>query len=291
MEGELFAALYQEVQALALRRRPRELYSDATILLVYSWAVLHDRPVSWACREANWPPGERGWAKPSPSRMSRRLRRAEIAGHLAALEARLRPAAPAPRVKTLDGKPLVVGGYTKDPDASRGWACGAKARGYKLFALADAYGLAAWEVHGLGVSELAVAPRLLAALDGGGYVLADALHDANALHDIAGLCNHQLVAPRKKPGTGLGHHPQSPARRRAIQLLEERPRGSFGPELYKRRTTIERAFGHLGNFGGGLGPLPHYVRRLRRVRRWVQAKIILNALRLRGLRLKQGLVA
>jgi hypothetical protein len=99
-------------------------------------------------------------------------------------------------VKFLDGKPLVVSPYSQDKHATRGFVGKAtRCKGFKLFALADRHGILAWEVGGLGTSELAVAPWLLARLDGAGYVLADALHDTNTLHGIAGVCNHQLIAP------------------------------------------------------------------------------------------------
>ena len=30
-------------------------YTDAVIVKVWFWAVLHDRPISWACKNSNWP--------------------------------------------------------------------------------------------------------------------------------------------------------------------------------------------------------------------------------------------
>jgi hypothetical protein len=45
------------------------------------------------------------------------------------------------------------------------------------------------------------------------------------------------------------------------------------------RTTVERFFGTLATFGGGLSSLPTWVRRLHRVRVWVAAKLTLNAAR------------
>ena len=52
MEGELWKALYSLVQCEAKRRKRhgRVVYSDAVILMVYFWSVLHDRPRCWACR-------------------------------------------------------------------------------------------------------------------------------------------------------------------------------------------------------------------------------------------------
>jgi hypothetical protein len=280
MENELFSKLYHRVQALSIARRPRETYTDHTILLVYFWAVLHDRPTNWACRQTSWPVHQRRWQKPSPTRMSRRLRNPELRGHFDELERGLRPEpTDTTLVKYIDGKPLVVSPYSKDRDATWGFVGKAtRCRGFKLFALADRHGILAWEVGGLGTSELAVAPRLLAKLDGAGYVLADALHDTNTLHNITGLCNHQLITPRKRPGTGPGNREHSPRRLRCIDLLEFAPT-AFGVDLYKQRTQIERHFAHRGNIAGGLGPLNNWVRKLPRVRRWVQAKLIIHALR------------
>ena len=72
MEGELWNGIYQTVLGLASgRRRKRQQFSDRVIVLVYLWAVLHDRPVCWACQEQNWP-DRCGATLPSPATMSRR---------------------------------------------------------------------------------------------------------------------------------------------------------------------------------------------------------------------------
>ena len=47
----------------------------------------------------------------------------------------------------------------------------------------------------------------------------------------------------------------------------------------KLRLDCERQFGNLVNWGGGLTCLPAWVRTHRRVRRWVQAKLVLAALK------------
>jgi len=112
--------------------------------------------------------------------------------------------------------------------------------------------------------------------------LGDGHYDASWLHDVCKHHNHVLVSPRAKPGTGKGHHYQSPQRLRSIQLLEP-PAGinGFGPALYRSRTTIERQFSQLTCFGGGLAALPSWVRRIWRVRNWVWAKLLINAARIR----------
>ena len=127
-------------------------------------------------------------------------------------------------------------------------------------------------------SEPLVARVMIKQLESDGDLLGDTLYDSNALYELASERGWQLVAPRQKPKTGLGHRRHSPHRLRSIALLET---GSlFGRALYRRRTSIESIFGAMGNVGCGLGPLPNWVRRLPRVRRWVQIKVILHHVRL-----------
>ena len=45
------------------------------------------------------------------------------------------------------------------------------------------------------------------------------------------------------------------------------------------RADIERRLGNLCCFGGGLAPLPAWVRTPHRVARWVAAKLVINGLR------------
>jgi hypothetical protein len=123
-------------------------------------------------------------------------------------------------------------------------------------------------------SEENMAAEMLTDLKGrGGYVLGDKLYDSNRLYDIAASVGHQLVAA-KRCGAGLGHRRHSSSRLRSLELLKSK----FGHELYELHRRIERAFGNLTNFGGGLAPLPSWVRRLSRVRQWVHAKLIINAI-------------
>jgi hypothetical protein len=290
MEGELFDALYDIVQQEAkLRsRRKRVRYSDALIVLVYFWAVLHDRPVCWACDRINWT-GEMAWMSlPSASTMSRRLKTFSCWMLIIALYHRLQNSL-APEgadlclCRRIDSKPLVVGGFSKDRDAKRGYATDGLARGYKL--------AAAWEksilpdalvVAPLNVSDQQSGMELIDRLGENGqaatgYLLADSIHDTNPLHRHAAEHSFQLLTPRKKPGTNLGHRDHCPGRLRSIELLEGP--GQFGGRIYALRGQIERDFGHLCSFGGGLQPLPSWVRRPRRVARWIIAKLIIRGLR------------
>jgi hypothetical protein len=296
MEGELWKVLYAWVAAEATRRpRPRRVrYSDGVILLVVLWAALHDRPLSWACRAENWGGADAlPWESlPSPSTLSRRTRRASFWLLLAAVFDALRAAdGPPPLVRVVDGKPEPVGGFSKDRDAKWGWAADAKAKGYKLFAVWNAAWRVpdAWVVGPMNRAEPeAAAASLAPQLSGGGYVLGDAPYDSNPLYASLGGRGLQLLAARRCKGAGLGHGAHAPPRLRSVALLETPAAGDlpgagptpFARELYALRGDIERRFGHCGNFGGGLEPLPNWVRRPRRVVLWNAAKLLINAARL-----------
>ncbi len=121
-----------------------------------------------------------------------------------------------------------------------------------------------------------VARRLIArAASAGSVVLADASYDSNPLHAVAARRGATLLAPRRKPGRGLGHHPQEPGRLRSILVLEGDGRKR---RQAARLRSVERFFGWLTGIGGGSPPA--WVRTLPRIRRWIIAKLaILNAQR------------
>jgi Transposase DDE domain len=305
MEGELWPILYAWVAAEAtLRpRRKRVRYGDGVILLVVLWAALHDRPLSWACRAGSWGgEGALPWESlPSPATLSRRTRQPSFWLLFAALFDAVRAAdGPPPLVRVVDAKPEPVSGFSKDRDAKWGWATDAKAKGYKLFAAWNGRRRVpdAWVVGPMNRAEPeAAAASLAPQLDGTGYVLGDVAYDTNPAYAAMGRRGFQLLAARKCPGAGLGHGgPHAPERLRSIGLLETPAAGDlpgagptpFARELYALRGGIERRFGHCGNFGGGLEPLPNWVRRPRRVAMWNAAKLLINAARLTR---NQGLAA
>ncbi len=56
MEGELWKIVVDIVRQVGRHWNNKyKQYSDAWIVETYLWAVLHDRPTSWACRSENWP--------------------------------------------------------------------------------------------------------------------------------------------------------------------------------------------------------------------------------------------
>jgi hypothetical protein len=296
MEGELWEAVYRLIREEASRRprRRRVVHSDAWVLAVFFWAAVHDRPVCWACDGRNWPEHQRWRGLPSDSTMSDRLRTVSVLSLLAAVLQRLAALAPPAEslVRAVDGKPLPVGGYSKDRDARWGKsACDGWEKGYKLFGVwGEGVVPDCWTLGPMDEPEPTVArEELVPALAGagcGGYLLGDALLDSNPLHEACAACGIQMVAPRKEPGTGLGHRRHSPARLRSIELTEAAAPGDppaarapFGRELYAMRARIERRLGNLCCFGGGLAPLPAWVRTPHRVARWVAAKLVINGLR------------
>lgn len=277
MERELWPRLYHRVMEAGESFRLVDVtFQPHVILLVLLRAALHDRPMCWACDPRNRSTTTlRPATIPSASTVSRRLRRLDTAMFVRAVVARLRGASPL--LSAVDGKPLPVGGASGDRDARKGWAAGGFAKGYKLYAIwGKSPAPEAYRVYPMNRSEDEVVGELVDEAHGGGYLLADGLYDSSPVFDRAGAAGYQLVAPRERPEAGLGHRYQSPYRLRSIGLMSE----PFGEDLYARRSDVERAFAELTCFGGGLAPLPAWVRHERRVWMWVSAKILINAERI-----------
>jgi hypothetical protein len=271
MEGELWKRLCSVVEEVGKGFRAKKVqHSNVWIVKVWLYSVLWDRPVSWACRAENWPVKDRLGQLPSPSCMSRRLRTTTVEQLLAAVEARL--GCQLNRhllLKWIDAMPLPVGGSTTDRQAKYGRAAGCKAKGYKVYAIVDPAGrFESWRVAPMNYSEKKMARRLIRDLTGQGYLLGDGEYDANDLYCRAADRGYQLIAPKREGG--LGHRHQTRHRLRSIELQE----GAFGQWLLASRAGIDRIFGQWGSHACGLKHLPHWVRTLPRVRRYVQAKLI-----------------
>jgi hypothetical protein len=280
VERELWPSLYRLLKEVAKDFSQKYVqYQSWVLVAVLLWAALHDRPVGWACQPRHWstttlrPP-----RLPSPATMSRRIDGVAVGLLLRALEQRLRDSGQQRLITFLDGKPLTVGGASKDKDARFGRAARGMAKGYKLHAAWSLRPMPeAWDVAPLNVHERAVARgALLPQLGYGGYLLVDGGYDASDLFDAAWGRGYQMLMPLpagKNPG--CGRHYQSPYRLRSLDLI----RSDFGRALYRERGRIERHFGNATSFGGGLGPLPAWVRGLPRVRTWVWAKLLINGVR------------
>ena len=272
MERELWKQLYAMVVRLD-SLWTNGLYRHAEILVVYLWAVIHDRPTSWACDPRNWeaaPPVR----LPPQSTMSRRLRSRGTKELLDRVESELGGDPTQWWVQRIDSKPLPIGPHSKDTDAKCGRAGSGFARGYKLHAVWGGGVLpSVWRIEPMNTHDSTAGKILLSDLPGEGYVVGDGQYDSNPLHKIAAP-RHQIVAPQRR-GKSVGTRRHEPSRLHSVEMTKR----EFGKALLRFRVQIERTFGNLTSFGAGLGPLPSWVRRPHRVKLWVQVKLLINALR------------
>lgn len=267
----------------AQRKGDRQRFSDATIILIDLWATLNNQPAKWACDARRWPGKLPPGGLPSPSAFSRRVRSPRVAKLRAQLQESLRAAdaVPTDRVAVLivDGHALQVARHSRDRDAKIGRGAGAMEKGYKLHTLIDNAGrVLSWSVTPMNTDEGRVCAQLLGGLPDGliGYILDDGSYNDNKLFAAAMARGLQLVSPRRRPGTGLGHRTHDPARLRCVHLLEPPVPGGggFGRELYAERLRIERLFGHWASTTELNPDLPSFVRGHQRVNRWIECKMI-----------------
>jgi hypothetical protein len=183
-------------------------------------------------------------------------------------------------VAFFDGKPLVVSEYSKDPDAKIGYADGRMRRGYKLHGFITQNGwIAGFQTHSLNVGEPNTARAFLDVVTPGTLILADGNYDSGPLYQaIADRKSMLLTRLRSTKRSEKQLKKVCPARLAAIILWQDY--AEVCDQTMKTRDEVERVFGALTSFGGGLAPLPAWVRRLTRVRRWVAAKIIIYHARL-----------
>ena len=282
MERELWTIVYTKLKMVARRFHQKYVHHQPwRIAAVLLWAALHDRPIAWACQKRNGSTTRRKPGRlPSPATMSRRARKTSFALFLNRVAAELKGDGPAAWTLAVDGKELPVGRCSKDRDARPG----PHGKGYKLHMIWGARCLPeAWDVTAAREYEGAVAERLLTQVWGKGVLLGDGNYEASRVYDAAAESCYQLLAPPDARDTGDGHRYQSPHRLLARRWFET----GLGWDLLRARGMIARAFGNAGSFGGGLAPLPNWVRRLGRVRRWVWCKLVINAARI--LRKQQNL--
>ena len=272
---------YRELKAVLMSLRhqhhddPRCRYRDTTILAVWLWAVLHDRPVYWAVNPSNWPADLRPrGGLPSQSCMSRRLRLPRILELTDRFERAMRAKLPSTDIKLVDARPLPTGGCSKDPDAATGHGAGHLQRGYKLHMVCDSSGsVDHWIVTAMNGSESQAAGQMIPHMTATRYVFADGNYDVNALYDAAGERGMQWIAsPHRRNSQQPGHRAHSPHRLTWWSWIRS-PHGSR--TINRIRSGIERINAWQGHAQIGLHHLPHHVRRLHRVRLWVAYKLIL----------------
>lgn len=283
MQARRWNTLYRLVNEVAatLPRGSRR-FGDRVIALVLLWAAFQHKPISWAVQRRNWPL----WMQrllpvlPSSTTMSRRLKRPSMRLFLDRLLEHAQGPARLTLVRLVDGTALEVRAHSKDRQAGYGFGAGRKAKGYKLHLLLESSGaIVDWRIAPMNTNEKVMALRMILKTDAMAYLVADGEYDSNPLHRAVRCMGGQLVAPRRKTARELGHIRHAPGRLRSIAMLEGP--SPFGRELLKARSTIERFFGNADSHSEALGELPAWVRTHRRVRTWVHAKLIINAVRIR----------
>jgi hypothetical protein len=287
MDGNLMQQLYTIVPTLGHPERLCNTHSDSTVALILLRAAADKLSVLEALKVSQWTglPHPATW--PSQATMSRRARTESVqallttlSDHLRRLEAAATPASAEPPTLAIDGRALDVGPHTSDPEATYGYGTGRMEKGYKLHTIWGSGCLPlTWIVMPMNAAECTTAKTLLTALPpqtGTAYLLGDSGYDINYLYALAAARGWQLLAPQKNPGRGYGHRRHEPARLRGLELLKT----PAGQALYRKRTGIERHFGHYATRAEGLNELPKHVRRLQRVRLHVHITLILNACRI-----------
>jgi len=262
-----------------LTRRPQ--FSDRLIVQMYFWTVAHDRPRNFATRRDNYASAFRPRRLPSYSQFCRRLHMSRVLAMIEHVHHRLATSPQPVNLAFIDGKAMPVSESSKDPDARTGRGHGKFSRGYKLHALATEDGrIPLFCVRPMNDAEPRVSREvILPQLRSGLVVIGDGNYDSKHLYEIVRERGSWFFAPPKKqPQKRTSWRRTNPARREAVEVWEKRPR--LARSVYKLRTEIERIFSRLSCFGGGLAPLPAWVRRLDRVTLWVTAKIAIYHARL-----------
>lgn len=281
MERELWPILAGHLTELSRTTRiGRFTHPTPRILRVYLWAVIHDRPVSWACNKRNWPGVKPPLHLPNQSTMSRRLQQPHTIAMLGQLLDRLEPNVTEQLIWRIDGKALPVAKHSSDAMAKVGRGTGGFAKGYKLHAIyASNNRPLAYRVYPMNVDERVVAKQLLEQLPASeGYLLADSNYETNPLYDQAANVGRVLVTPRRfRHAKGLGQSRQHSKHRLEMIGRMQSP-SDFTQQLLAIRKQIETRFANLTNYSCGLTHLPPWVRG-HRVNLWVDAKFVIRLAR------------
>jgi len=281
MDREIWCTVLSAIKRAARQVNPSvrcPLFGDWLIVAMYFWSCWHDRPQCWACEREHYGRLFRPRKLPSVSQFNRRMRTESVQMILQRIHNDLAKIGLAMPVSFIDGEPLLVSPVSKDPDARWGHITGGHGKGYKLHAfVTEDLRIPVWSVTALNVHETHVTeamcphlpPQLTDAL-----VLGDGNYDAADLHKRIELTGARLLVPLR----GMAEHPvtlrqMGSARREQLKIVRDNPLAV--KYVLKWRTQIERVFSTLSGHGGGLGPLPNWVRRLERVKRWVGCKIAL----------------
>ena len=278
-------------RVLGPERRRKVRYPNRQVVLMYCWAVGHDRPLCWACDRAHYGTLFRPRGLPGVSQFCKRVKHdGRVRLTLQALHELTCDAGdaggggPAPSlVSCLDGKLLPVAMHSRDPDAQKVRTNTGYVRGYRLHAWSDRGKIAVWSVTGANAGEQTVAAEALCPhlppLSPEAVILGDVRYDSAELYAQVAACTAaalltplQGMARSEKKRRAMG-----PARRAAVEAWERH--APLARMALRERVRAEGVFGTLTATAGGLGPLPAWVRRLDRVTRWVGVKIIFHNVR------------
>ena len=271
MEGQVWCMI-EKLLSFVEGSPARCRYRDRDILRVVLWATLKDRPIVWACQPQNWPEDLRPACLPDPSTVSRRWHHPELQQVAYALHDRsIDHLGAVSRYAALDGRPLLVGGCSKDPDARIGRAAGGLGKGYKMHAVVDRRNvILAYLVRPMNEAEPTVArtllPKIPAAVT---RVVADGVYDSVRLHRVAQATGRKLYTPLRQNRVGRRQQP------RRLQLLRL-GQSAAGQRLMRSWDQIERTFGLMSTISFGFKGLPAWARRNHRVFRWMWAKNLLH---------------
>ncbi len=255
-------------------RRP--LFSDQLIAMMYFWTVAHDRTLLWACQRSSYNRIMRPRRLPSYSQFCKRVKTTRIEQIITRVNELLAGLDEPVELAFIDGKALPISESSKDPDAKTGRGNGRFSLGYKLHALGDSRcRIRCFRLTPLNEGEPTVArEHLVQHVPPGCLVMADGNYDGRKLYSAVGARGAMLFTPQKKNRrTDAAMKRTCPERRAAMEVWRDEP--ELAQKVYGLRGQIERIFSALSCFGGGLGPLPAWVRRLERVTRWVTAKVAL----------------
>lgn len=291
-QNQCWRIVYQSICNATRRLKPdrRQTYSDRLIVAMYFWAVHHDRAMMWACDRANYHSLFRPRRLPSISQFHRRVKSTRVQQLLQHVHDELADVDAPTATLIIDGKSLPINPVSRDPDARWGHTFGKKLGvGYKLHAyVTEDQRILCWCVRPLNEYEPTIATLMLDHLPPASartVILGDGNYDTHDFYKAVSQRGAKLLTglrrePAKHPVTlrQMGRD-----RREALRLHEQnKPLVRMAMRL---RPVVERTFANATNYGGGLGPLPAFVRRLPRVRRWVGAKIALYHARLKARKL------
>lgn len=292
MDQSQWRIVYRSIDNATRRFKPdpRQTYSDRLIVAMYFWAVSHDRAMMWACDRSHYHGLFRPRRLPSVSQFHRRVKSTRVQQVLQRVHDELAGVDSPTATLVVDGKALTVNPVTRDPDARWGHTFARRLGvGYKLHAYTtEDQRVICWCVRPLNEYEPTIATLMLDYLPPPGdrtLILGDANYDTHDFYKAVSDHGAKLLTglrrePAKHPVT---LRQMGKDRREALRLHEHhRPLVRM---TMRARPTVERAFANTTNHGGGLGPLPAFVRRLPRVRRWVGVKISLYHARRQARRL------